>query len=411
MIADIYDGIKPIPALELPPDAKTDEDRLRCAYRALQRLVTEGQQATKFKTQEHRNGYWDDWKQRALRVQAAINKYRHDPEQITLDTKDKDAARIKAAAFARKMNAREDAYWDTRGLDGHPIFVPKVIPLAEVDPLEDFVANYIELDADSDITVAQHSVTVVTMRRDAESYVSRDMGAGHFVDFNHRFKVTRTAGCPYCGLACTATELDDFKGNTDCAGISMYHNKFYADRWAGGAETCDAANFVAVQDTQYFFDYSRVGSTVLCPIYTGGYGGALIDTVGCDDGGAARRYVFPVNNMWRAAASVASFIVDDLDLQEGSVGSPHWVCDDPDGQFDPIDAAGTFTPSPHGAELKNGTTCHSANLAAKLKECERYKVRAVVTAVTGTPGQLGYSKTIDRDNPTNVTARLTAKRG
>ena len=305
------------PVIEFPPGARTREKKAAFGYRAQQRLLVENRCVEDFKDSALLAGYQKDWEWRLLRVQATINAYL-DVTPITAKMSDAVADAIRAAHLARKMNAREDRYWDTRGLADHPIFVPKVVPLIERDPLEDFVANYTEVDAEADITVAQHSVTVDAMRRFAESYVYRDMGAGHFADLSHRFKATRTGDCNYCGLVCTATELDDFRGNTDCAGISVYQNTWYADQWAGGAEVAyDGANFTAVQDTKYYCKYSRAGSTVSCPISITSYDTPATDTVGIDDDGTARQYVFPVNNMTHPYAAVASLVVEDLDLQEG----------------------------------------------------------------------------------------------
>ena len=57
--------------------------------------------------------------------------------------------------------------------------------------VEDFTTYF---ENDGDIEKTENTVTFTTMRRDADAYVYKDFGAGHFGDFEHLFTFRLTAG-------------------------------------------------------------------------------------------------------------------------------------------------------------------------------------------------------------------------
>ncbi len=61
----------------------------------------------------------------------------------------------------------------------------------EGDNFEDFT-TYTEVDEQNDITITQYKIEWDSMRRDADSYVYKDMGVNYFADFEHYINVNIT---------------------------------------------------------------------------------------------------------------------------------------------------------------------------------------------------------------------------
>jgi len=196
--------------------------------------------------------------------------------------------------------------------------------------LEDF-RTYTEVDADADITVTQTKCDVSSMRRDADSHVYKDMGVGHFGDFEHKFT-----------MRCSAHQLSSSSGVWGLSnGAHTIGDKYTAD--VGLMVYCyDSSNQITVNlqdagtalnarqnivvNTTYYCTVDRSGTTLRLRIYSDAARTTLKWTLSGVCVNTTFRYIEAVQSRESADADAANTIsayVEDLDLQEPALGYAH----------------------------------------------------------------------------------------
>lgn len=139
--------------------------------------------------------------------------------------------------------------------------------------LEDY-RTYDETDEDGDITVAENTLTIATMRRDVESHVQDDKGINHFGDFEHELdvKITASALRSMCGCHFVSNgynTLNEMRDNNSGIGVFLY-------RLAGGnyaiyledSETNNSDNDALTVNIDYWLTVERVKGTTTYTVDT-----------------------------------------------------------------------------------------------------------------------------------------------
>ena len=190
--------------------------------------------------------------------------------------------------------------------------------------LEDF-RTYTEVDDDGDITVTQTKCDVSTMRRDAVSYVYKDMGVGHFGEFEHKFTIhIGTADifgvCGFWGLSNGAYTEQDKRDDNEGLMFKLYER-------AVGVESLELNEWPAFSsdlydgdaNTTYYITIERAGLVLTAKIYSDAARTLLLDTLTVACVATAYRYIQTISSRESAANAGASGTgyVENLDLQEG----------------------------------------------------------------------------------------------
>lgn len=196
-----------------------------------------------------------------------------------------------------KLSALGDGYVpyhvaDATGLADSNILISGTdVNIRGVATLTENLGTYTEVDSASDITISGYSLTASTIRRDANSTVSYDFGAGYFGNFTVYFSVTASAqsstGYANCGVM--------FFGNT----VGTYQDKLDSNDgfcllilWnpaTGGHWQWLANNFVTDGQTAYddvattpltrYFTMTRSGTTLTTNIYSDSTRATLVQTL------------------------------------------------------------------------------------------------------------------------------------
>lgn len=202
---------------------------------------------------------------------------------------------------------------------------------------EDFT-TYTEYDPDTDYTITSSKITIDTVRHDAEGYVAKDKGSGHFNgDFEHLADVCATAfsnNSAELHLWCLGTVLGyiDAIGNrieqffNMSSSGSTYH--LYIRERYGATHYQDLLGSISLS-TVYYIKLKRVSSTFYCYIYSDPDRTSLIDTLSLSlHETASYRYIYGTIAMgsgWNPSYTGSGYI-ENLDLQEGGV-EPHTPSD------------------------------------------------------------------------------------
>lgn len=207
------------------------------------------------------------------------------------------------------------------------IDLSKLEPVEMIDPFEDFVADFTEVDENTTHTVTTNAIDVVEMRNDDNSYLYRDYTADHFGDFDHLLKITfgtrdNTAGSYFYhlgnvfGTVYTARVADD--------GMAVYVYGTGASRF----ELMDV-----VDDSADYYDYargytdpiwatiSRATSTLTVIQYTDEARTSETDTISTAGASTAWRYISLAcsrGSQYGTSALLTSHNIGKLDIQEGA---------------------------------------------------------------------------------------------
>jgi len=195
---------------------------------------------------------------------------------------------------------------------------------------EDFT-TYIENDGDIDVTAS--TVTFTTMRRDADAYLYKDFGAGHFGDFEHLFTFRLTgaeAGDLDSREWANIHILSDATGplslnSNDLFGIFLMQNADVDDvvflmliQLENGAVVDYATSNLYTKDISRYLTIKRAGTTGTLKIYSDSARTNLLETVTITCNTTTYRYLHVVQseNLMTDPSDHISGFVSNLDLQE-----------------------------------------------------------------------------------------------
>jgi hypothetical protein len=179
-------------------------------------------------------------------------------------------------------------------------------------PIANYLSgNWTEVDADGDITVTSNTITVDTLRRDADSYVYGDYGADHFNDFKHTLgakvvvgDISGVVGLWGIGNTPQSGRQADLAGdgfNVEFLSGAVY--RVYLNDWTTPASVfCDITI-----NTDYWFIISRRGATLTCHIYSDSGFSTLVNSLSLTVPTTAYRYVYGMqglNNPFAPAATI-----------------------------------------------------------------------------------------------------------
>ncbi len=195
--------------------------------------------------------------------------------------------------------------------------------------LEDFT-TYIEVDPDSDVTVEENTITVVSMRADADTHVTKDKGIDHFGDFEHlvqtkTIEVETNAECLVWGVSNGYFTHGDMQDNTDGLSVSHFRTgafeyRIYLADYESGYLT-DV--YVSNVNTNYWLTIKRNGTALTCKIYLDEARTILDETLVLTATIVEYQYIIACGGKNKDVAPVDHRIscnIYDLDLQE--VGVP-----------------------------------------------------------------------------------------
>lgn len=201
--------------------------------------------------------------------------------------------------------------------------------------LDENYDDHTEVDENGDILVIPSKITVDTMRRDAQSYVYRDMGAGHFSgDFEHWVDMKWTA---HSGMdsGYSVWQLSNSIGTTE--GIKSAGGDLLAVfLWWQGAdldhkrlllkEVLDGTNYpstpqfyIISKNVMYYLIINRSGSSLTCRIYADSARTSLLETLSIDtlQSVEAYRYLYGLANRGvESGAEQCSGYVEYLNIYE-----------------------------------------------------------------------------------------------
>lgn len=157
---------------------------------------------------------------------------------------------------------------------------------------EDFT-TFTEVDEDGDVTVIALNIAFDTMRRDAETYVWKDYGAGFFGDFTARFQVNITdleagdiTAATVGGFAMFSNDTGVGDDLTNFLGVTISQNQATDDQFRlrlwerfGGATVfiSPQQNIHSVNDP-LFCTVNRTGADVMFRVYSDSTRTTLIQT-------------------------------------------------------------------------------------------------------------------------------------
>jgi len=229
----------------------------------------------------------------------------------------------RTAALLRETTARKHAP-PAADLDEIPL--PSLAGArGEVDPYEDYT-TYDETDQNGDVTVAENTLTVSALRRDANTWVSYDHGAGHFDDFEHlvEFECTGSSGSgaavnPWA-VANTEGDYVDVLGSNDALCLTWIESGgSYLIRIYDTADNSNDSWSGAALSTDYYVTIERSDTTLTAYIRTGSHSGTLQDTISTSVNGATTyRYGYALQGFDSGTNGTSNWsgTISNLDLQE-----------------------------------------------------------------------------------------------
>jgi len=188
--------------------------------------------------------------------------------------------------------------------------------------LENFL-NYTEVDDDGDITVTAPKCDVSTMRRDADSCVYYDKGAGFFSDFVHLCTVHVATGdvsglVGLWGLSNGAHTIQDkISANV---GISQWFHIAAGPVYQleiNDQDTDQQDTYTAAADTTYYLTIERSGTALTCIIYSDAARQNELDTLEIVCATTTYQYIESIQSRDATPPDADSIMayVEDLDLQ------------------------------------------------------------------------------------------------
>ncbi len=247
----------------------------------------------------------------------------------------------KALAFEERVSANQTLFGDKAALKELPtratspyldnsktIELGKVTPFSVPDPFQDFT-GYTEVDEDTDITVTSTKIDVVTMRRDALSYVrSPDFGAGHFGDFEHLITFYQTSGDRYSiasfwAVSNGSNTIQQMDTNNEGMDARIYNvaGANVPEMYILDSTNDNADSYTGTNATIYYCTFERSGTTLTNKIYDDSGRTNLLDTPTITCGATTYRYVYGLQSRESGTESITIYS-ENLDIQEFVAPTP-----------------------------------------------------------------------------------------
>lgn len=327
--------------MQSPTKLKTNQDKLKYFYRALELLRLEhnakGAEVGKTLTlEEFRSWQKNDWEARQKNVLNEINIIK-EAEGITKAEVDKDGKEVKTAKQIEFEALKETGSIDTsfdKDIDIKSIKkIGRGLPV--VDPIEDFT-TYTEDDPLTKITVDSNTVSWDDLKRGADSRVYKDKGVNHFDgDFEHledvRLSATTDYGRPIVWRLANAVNNTPFNNAVTLFVVNYgYNNDFEIWEGDGSASYSDVgATSGWALNTTYYLKIKRdeaVGTygTFYCYVYTNSERTTLQETLSVTlHIKTDFRYLYAFNTYNDGVDFRSTGYSENLDLQE--VGAAYYI--------------------------------------------------------------------------------------
>jgi len=373
-----------------PAELKTDHDKLGAVYSLIEqmRLEHNRQGAIARGEWEQYRGKWQEYKRRykaarlvllqeqnRLRLALRRNAYNDTDWRALEETQRRDAS---DGLFGNKEQLKKiETDATCSGLDELKTVNLGGIEGSYADPLEDYT-TYTEVDAEGDLTVAENTITVASMRQDVLSYVAKDKGAGALGDVDHLVSFTFGTYDNYafiCFWAITNSSSYCHKDrDTNNVGISAFAFRYDSGggyRIALKDHTNDSEDYyVRGASTTSYMEIERAGTSGTLDIYTDAERTNLLDTLSITCGAQTYQYVMAGtagHTTWQPNV-VASGTIFDLDLQEAGGEIEKFSADSAGGQ-DAV-AAGNPVVSAAGSETGQVTDAKAGYPDAVIEVAE-----------------------------------------
>ncbi|HUS92155.1 MAG TPA: hypothetical protein VM695_09920 [Phycisphaerae bacterium] len=312
--------------LPFPAACRTDAERCECAYSTLEalRLRHNAQaalaRAGKLKPAEFAAWKLAWWKPRqALAVDAVLA---HRDKVVKPPKEDEDDKGVyQQAKAAWKASKRFP-------IDLDALSVAPAEPLP--DPYQDLSApNYTLVDPDGDVTIGGTGnvrATFDTMARNVNAHLTRDMGAGHFGDYEHDFDflVSACSGTVITGhLWGVSNQAAAWSDLT--TGQSVYWRYSPHAIYLRDVVSSNSDFYSPTLGVPYYCTAKRATTAGSCEIYDapGRLGGDLLDTLTATVADTTYRYHLALTSANTASVVTISGYVENHDLHEAAGFVPY----------------------------------------------------------------------------------------
>ena len=199
--------------------------------------------------------------------------------------------------------------------------------------LEDFT-TYTEVDGQNKLTVAANTITWTDLYDNAQdAHVYKDMGVGHFGDFEHLVSCDYTAlnaGAYVFGWVLANQVGNPYPDYTDSLYLRLYDRNTGADNVAlvsreDGATTDSDSYGAEISGVRLYHTIERIGAVATCKIYSDASRTNLLDTLSITSTEVTFRYVYGFANLESGDGRYYSGHVYDLDLQEVPPPPAHFM--------------------------------------------------------------------------------------
>ena len=233
--------------------------------------------------------------------------------------------------------------------------------------------TYTEVDEGGDITVTASKCDVDTMRRDALSYVRKDMGAGHFGDFEHLVTCRMTAAAQdgqanIWGMSNGSNTDAALATNNDGMRVCFYQGAVnYVLILADWVNAVGDPSVPLVLGTIYYLTIRRSGTDLTCEIYDDSDRTNLIDTLAVACSVTTFRYIFGLmsEDLDDSGDATITCYSENLELKEGiyyfnayTIG----VWTNPDNMVDGYTGTYGTTSNDGDTQVLTGNTCDGTDL-------------------------------------------------
>lgn len=202
------------------------------------------------------------------------------------------------------------------------------IPAREpIDPYQDFLADYTEVDTPGHLSVAQYVITVTNLGRGEDCIVYRDFGAAHFGALMDHLTTINCTGSTAGGPALSCWQPAN--GNSAPLAnpyLSLHANNKDASNYKlnlyvndGADVQVDITSSIAYSTPEYP-EIDRNAVDLDAYIYSDAVRTVLWDTLTVLKGSSSFRYM-TICESWNGYGDTISGVVSNLDLQEGGGGT------------------------------------------------------------------------------------------
>lgn len=196
------------------------------------------------------------------------------------------------------------------------------------DPLEDWAADYTEVDPNNKLTVAAQIITAADFARDSAFFVYKDFGVGHFdttfslsTDNEHLVSSEQSvhvgSGADYL-----------FYGLANVVAPLFTEDPIILMRWISTTKpsitiddgvTDETDNAVTLADARHYMTLTRGAGGTSCEIFSNANRTTSVDTIAVAQGSTAFRYMHSAFTKAGGGASGSSGKTFDLDVREAVV--------------------------------------------------------------------------------------------